>query len=179
MKKAKTLPRNQRPKRDLCALSKYLRCPPSKAAVRARTLAGLSAARASAMLACSPASSARLILKVLKSAIANAVAADPNRNPDGLTVESVQIGKAPYLKRHHPVSHGAAKPILKRFCHISVRLRYDEPPAIGFDDGPGAVRRRRTDPTGKIAGALGSSKSSRAARVAASKAAKAAGTEAD
>ncbi|MDR3154224.1 MAG: 50S ribosomal protein L22 [Deltaproteobacteria bacterium] len=140
MKRAKILPKKLRPKKNLTAEGRYLRCPPDKARIRARTLKDLSVERAVALLARSPASSARLILKVLKSAVANAVNGDPPRSQEGLVVESVQVGKASMLKRHHPVSHGAAKPILKRNCHIWVKLRFD---AQAFDEGPGSVRLRR------------------------------------
>ncbi|MDR2611942.1 MAG: 50S ribosomal protein L22 [Deltaproteobacteria bacterium] len=143
MNRAKKPTRKSRPKRNLCAKACYLRCPPSKARIRARTLSGLSVARAQALLACSPASSAQLLLKVLKSAVANAVNGTAGYNPDGLSVETVEVGKASVIKRHHPVSHGAAKPILKRSCHIEVRLRYDDPAADVLEDGPGAARRRR------------------------------------
>jgi large subunit ribosomal protein L22 len=177
MKKPKTVPKHSRPSLDLTATGRYLRCPPSKACLRARQLKGLTVSRATALLGASPASSARLMLKVLRSAIANALH-DPSaasggseRTIPGLTVESVQVDKASVMKRHHPVSHGAAKPILKRYSHICVRLRYDPVPEGGFPSGRGEVRRRRADPAAGAHDAP-SRPSTRAARAAAAKEAK-------
>ncbi|MDR1080346.1 MAG: hypothetical protein LBQ79_05170 [Deltaproteobacteria bacterium] len=162
-RKEKLAVRDELPKKDLYAVSKYLKCPSSKAVIRARTIRGLPVGVAQALLSRSPASSAQLILKVLKSAVANAVNGKQERNPDGLSVEWVQVGQAPVMKRHHPVSHGTAKKILKRFCHIAVQLRYDAPPPGGFPEGPGALRRRLNDPTGRGGAAPRSARAARAA----------------
>jgi ribosomal protein L22 len=146
MKKAKTLPRKERPKLYMTAQGHNFKCPPKKAVIRARTLRGLSVSQAAARLSLSPAKSAYFILKVLKCAINNAMKGDPEgpaKAVEGLTVDAVRVDKARPLKRHHPVSHGAAKPLIKRYCHITVQLRYDE--AFSDSHSRGAVRERRKD----------------------------------
>ncbi|MDR1313357.1 MAG: uL22 family ribosomal protein [Deltaproteobacteria bacterium] len=149
--------------KDLTARAMFIKCPASKAIIRARTLKGLPVARAMAVLKMSPTSSARYMAKVLNAAIAAASKGKSDRNVDSLTVESFQIGQAPSLKRHHPVSHGMAKPILKRSCHMFVKLRYDDP-SDGFSDGPGGLRRRMNDPTGEGKPAPQSNRARRAAQ---------------
>lgn len=105
------------------ACAKFLRCPPSKAAIRARTLTGLPVSLAISMLKYSPTSSARLILSVLNSAVANATNRDGGADVDELVVAKICVDRGPMLKRHHPISHGTAQAILKRTCHISVELK--------------------------------------------------------
>ena len=121
--------------KNLRAVGRYLRCPPSKARVRGRTLVGLPVAQATALLQHSPASSARLLLKVLSSAVANASRNQTSTvngvdksfyDVDRLVVDRVMVDQGPMLKRHHPVSHGAAKALLKRFCHITIYLKPEE-----------------------------------------------------
>ncbi|MDR1036978.1 MAG: hypothetical protein LBT40_10520 [Deltaproteobacteria bacterium] len=168
-KKEKIALQKERRKRFFYAIGKYLKCPASKAIVRARTLRGLPVELAQALLDRSPTNSARLIGKVLKSATSNALnhRKVQERVVEGLSIEWIQVGQAPVLKRHHPVSHGTAKKILKRSCHIAVQLRYDEPPAGGFPDGKGSVRRRLADPTGRglPPGTSGAARSSRSVQV--------------
>jgi large subunit ribosomal protein L22 len=108
---------------QLTAVGRFLRCPPDKARLRARTLSGLQVENALSLLRNSPTSSARLILKVLYSALYNAVNGEAKYEPEQLFVDRVVVDKGRFLKRHQPVSHGKAEPILKRTCHITVVLR--------------------------------------------------------
>jgi large subunit ribosomal protein L22 len=118
--------------KNLHATGKYLKCPPSKATVRARTIIGLPVSKAAALLSLSPASSAKLILKILNSAVSNASnnktsvrngQPDNNYDVDELYVDKIQVDRGRMLKRFHPVSRGMAKAILKRTCHITVYLK--------------------------------------------------------
>ncbi|MDR2339065.1 MAG: 50S ribosomal protein L22 [Deltaproteobacteria bacterium] len=106
------------------AIGRFLRCPPDKARLRARLLPGKGVEDALNLLRNSETSSARLISKVLYSAMYNAInTSKPNPpEPDQLVVRSVVIDKGKFLKRHQPVSHGKAEPILKRTCHITVTV---------------------------------------------------------
>jgi large subunit ribosomal protein L22 len=58
--------------------------------------------------------------KVIKSALANAK--DQGKNVDQLFIKSVQVNKAPTLKRFIPRARGSASRINKRNSHISVEL---------------------------------------------------------
>jgi large subunit ribosomal protein L22 len=64
----------------------------------------------------------KIMLKTLRSAIANAQVKYPNVDVDSLYVAQVFVGKAPYLKRWQSAPHGRALPILKRYCHVSIYL---------------------------------------------------------
>ena len=132
MKSREKIEADKAASKNLRAVGRYLRCPPSKARIRGRTLVGLPVAQASALLANSPASSAKLLLRVLSSAVANASrnatstvggVQNSSYDVDELVVDKVIVDQGPMLKRHHPVSHGMAKAILKRFCHITVYVK--------------------------------------------------------
>jgi large subunit ribosomal protein L22 len=113
--------------RVFTAVGRFLRCPPDKARLRARLLAGKGVEDALNILRNTQASSARLITKVMYSAMYNALNSQGPNPPeaDDLVVAGVIVDKGKYLKRHQPVSHGKAEPILKRTCHITVRLAAD------------------------------------------------------
>ena len=71
---------------------------------------------------------ARLLEKVVKSALANAQ--DPeqtesrgrNVSVQNLVIEDIRIDGGPIMKRIQPRARGMAYPILKRTCHITVKL---------------------------------------------------------
>lgn len=86
-----------------------------------RQIQGLNALQARAVLAVVPRKSARLVLKTLNSALANA---ENNKQlkPEGLRVKEAVAGTATTLKRFTPKARGSAGPILKRRCHIRIVL---------------------------------------------------------
>ena len=61
------------------------------------------------------------ILKVIKSALANA--SQKGVNAEDLIFKEIQIGEGPRLKRGQPVSRGRWHPIKKRMSHIKVILK--------------------------------------------------------
>jgi len=63
---------------------------------------------------------ARTVLKVLKSAVANAVVMESRLHPEDLFVKECLCGPAPIMKRFLPRAQGRATPILKRSCHITI-----------------------------------------------------------
>jgi large subunit ribosomal protein L22 len=94
---------------------------PQKMRELVRQIQGLNAVQAQAILAVVPRKSARLVLKTLNSAIANA---ENNRGlkPEGLRIKEAVAGAATTLKRFVPKARGSAGPILKRRCHIRIVL---------------------------------------------------------
>jgi len=64
------------------------------------------------------------LLKVVKSAIANAK--QKNVNPEDLVFSEIQIGEGPRLKRYRAGSRGRAKPYKRRMSHIRVVLKVVE-----------------------------------------------------
>jgi large subunit ribosomal protein L22 len=73
-----------------------------------------------------PQRGARMLEKVLQSAVGNAQ--DPNQNEgrsyrvEDLVVTDVQVGPGPMFKRVRPRARGMAFMIKKRTCHITVGL---------------------------------------------------------
>ena len=72
------------------------------------------------ILAYNPRYASNLILKLLKSAIANAEV--KNMDPSKLYVEECYANQGPIMKRIRPRARGTAYRIEKRMCHITVVL---------------------------------------------------------
>ncbi|AXA35168.1 MAG: 50S ribosomal protein L22 [Candidatus Hydrogenedentota bacterium] len=68
-------------------------------------------------------SAAPAVMKVLKSARANAVQKKVN-DPDSLIVSQVFVDGAFMLKRLRAAPMGRAVRVRKRFCHITIRLNH-------------------------------------------------------
>lgn len=62
-----------------------------------------------------------IIIKLLNSAIANAVN-NHGANADELIIEEAIVNEGPTLKRFQPRSQGRANTILKRTSHFSVKV---------------------------------------------------------
>ena len=80
---------------------------------------GLPVDRALNVLAFSPKKGAKIIRKVLESAIANAEHND-GADIDELKVKTIYIDKAAVLKRTSPRAKGRGNVISKQSCHIHV-----------------------------------------------------------
>jgi large subunit ribosomal protein L22 len=82
----------------------------------------LSAEKALAVLSCEAGRGARLIEKVIRSAIANAV---DRRSPntDKLTVSQITVDGGPMSRRFRPKARGSSSTYLKRSSHITVVLQ--------------------------------------------------------
>jgi large subunit ribosomal protein L22 len=94
---------------------------PQKCRLVADQIRGLNVAKAIDLLTFSEKKSARLIKKVLESAIANAEHND-GADVDELRITSVHVNEGPFLKRIKPRAKGRANRILKRTCHITVNV---------------------------------------------------------
>lgn len=86
-----------------------------------RQVQGMNAVQARALLAVVPRKSARLVLKTLNSAIANAEN-NQGAKPEALRIKEAVAGTATVLKRFVPKARGSAGPVLKRRCHIRIVL---------------------------------------------------------
>ncbi len=82
---------------------------------------GLKVDRAIDLLTFSPKKSAKIVKKVLESAIANAEHND-GADIDELRVEAIEVGEGATLKRMSPRAKGRANRISKRTCHISIKV---------------------------------------------------------
>ena len=103
------------------AHAKYVRISSNKVRIVVDLIRGKKVDDAVAILQFTPKAAAPIVLKVLNSAIANAV----NNNEldrKSLYVAEVYANPGPTLKRFVARSRGSASPMLKRTSHISVVL---------------------------------------------------------
>ncbi|MDA8163148.1 MAG: 50S ribosomal protein L22 [Desulfobacteraceae bacterium] len=103
------------------AVARHIRISPQKARLVADLVRNKRAGDAVQLLAVLPQKAARLIKKVLESAVANADQ-NPNIDVDTLYVKKVVIDKGPQLKRIRPRAQGRAFGILHRLSHITIVL---------------------------------------------------------
>lgn len=102
------------------AQAKYIRIAPRKVQVIIPAIKGRKVEDAISILQFMPRKGARILRKVLHSAVANA---EQNKvDIDTLVVKTVLVDGGPTLKRFMPRAMGRAYPILKRTSHITVLL---------------------------------------------------------
>ena len=101
------------------ATAKYVRVSPRKAGDMTRLIRGKKVSEAKAILALSPRAAAKLVGKVLDSAIANAEN-NHDLSADDLWVVRAYVDGGPTYKRFTPRAMGRASRIRKRTSHITV-----------------------------------------------------------
>ncbi|MFT6153018.1 MAG: large subunit ribosomal protein L22 [Crocinitomicaceae bacterium] len=106
---------------ETVAKLKSARLSAQKARLVADQIRGKSVADALNILSFSPKKGADLIKKVLESAIANAEHND-GADVDELEVSTIFVDEAMTMKRIRPRAKGRADRILKRSCHITVKV---------------------------------------------------------
>lgn len=100
---------------------RFARIAPRKARLVARVIRGLPVAEAEARLSVLSPRAAPMLLKLLRSAVANArhnAALDPKH----LVVAHALVNEGPRLKRFFPRARGSADRILKRTSHMEIIL---------------------------------------------------------
>jgi large subunit ribosomal protein L22 len=103
------------------AIQRYVRITPRKCNQVLDLIRGQSVEQAQTALQFTPKLGARIIQKVLKSAVANALHEGKVRVED-LYVSEAVVGAGPTLKRWLPRAQGRATPLLKRTSHVSVTV---------------------------------------------------------
>ncbi|MBT8762887.1 50S ribosomal protein L22 [Desulfohalobiaceae bacterium Ax17] len=101
------------------ATAKYVRISPRKARLVAEIIKGKPVEEALNILKFTPKKAARIINKVLNSALANAEQ-NYSLDIDNLYVKQVRVDGGPSWKRIQPRAMGRAYRILKRTSHITV-----------------------------------------------------------
>lgn len=101
------------------AVTKYVRISPRKARLAAGLVKGLPTQDAMRQLEYSGLRAGRLLMKTMRSAIANAESQGEIRKED-LIVDEVRVDEGPRMKRSKPRSRGSQHPILKRMSHFTV-----------------------------------------------------------
>ena len=99
------------------ALLKFVRVSPTKARLIAREVQGMNAELALASLEFMPNKAARIISKVIASAVANG-----EFEPEEVVITSCRVDKAAVMKRWRPRARGTASRILKPTAHILVEV---------------------------------------------------------
>ena len=107
------------------AYLRNVRIAPRKVKVVCDLIRGKSAAEANAIMMNTPKAASELLVKLLKSDVANAEN-NHNMDPEKLYVAEVSVSPGPVLKRIRPRSHGRAFRILKRTSHITLVLKEKE-----------------------------------------------------
>ncbi len=102
---------------------KYVRISPRKLRLVADYIRGMEVQRAQALLPLIPKKGARILQKVLKSAVANALTReDVHIKEEDLYISKLIVNEGPRLKRWRPISRGRAVPYMHRFSHVLVEL---------------------------------------------------------
>lgn len=103
------------------AVLKHTRVSPQKTRLLADQVRNKQIADALRMLNLLGTKRARIIAKLLNSAVANAMQTGA-MDVDNLYVKSIQVDEGPMMKRWRPRAQGRANRILKRTSHIAVVL---------------------------------------------------------
>lgn len=105
---------------EITAKHRYARLSPKKTAIVMDVVRGKTLEKAKVILSFDKTKPAKMVLKVVKSAEANAK--DKNVDLGSLYVSEIYVGQGPSLKRGKAGSKGKYDPILKRTSHIFVKL---------------------------------------------------------
>jgi len=99
------------------AVLRHIRLSPTKARLVAREIQGMNAEEALAKLEFMPNKAARIIAKVVTSAVANG-----GYDANEVIIKSCRVDRGPYLKRFRPRARGMASRIQKPTAHIYVEV---------------------------------------------------------
>ena len=103
------------------ATLKFTHLSPQKMRLIADQIRGMSADSAVTLLSFSNKKGAKIVKKVLESAIANAENND-GADIDELKITSVEVNQGPTMKRLRPRARGRADRIIKRTSHLIVKV---------------------------------------------------------
>ncbi len=103
------------------AVAKYIRISPQKARLVADVVRGKPVGEALTVLSFMPKKGARIIKKVLESALANADQ-NPSIDIETLYIKKIVVDEGPRLKRWRPRAMGRAYGIKHRLSHITIVL---------------------------------------------------------
>ena len=106
---------------EVKAQARFLRISPRKARLAVDLVRGRRVEEALNQLRYLPQRSAKVLTKVVRSALSNAEQ-NPGIDVDTLYVKKAFVDGGPSLKRWTPRAMGRATRILKRTCHITVVL---------------------------------------------------------
>ena len=105
----------------VAATLRYARVSPQKCRLVADVIRGKSVDEAIRTLTFSPKKSARIVKKVLESAIANAEH-NHGADIDELKISTIEVNEAPTLRRYRARAKGRGTRIIKRNSHITINV---------------------------------------------------------
>ena len=135
---------------DVQAVAKFVHVSPRKARLVAGLIRGRTVPEARTILAFSTRAAARDVEKVLRSAVANAETAK-GWDGDELYVKAVYVDEGPTIKRWRARARGRVNRILKRTCHITIKVEQLDP-AASAGQGQSRLRRPRRARSGGTTG---------------------------
>ncbi|MEK7089332.1 MAG: 50S ribosomal protein L22 [Patescibacteria group bacterium] len=115
----------------IIAKLKYMRMSPRKARIYANIIKGLQVNEAEGQLILSPHRTRDYLLRLLRSAVANATH-NNKLNPDTLYVKNIIVDNGPMTSRWTPRARGSVSQIQKKTCHVTIELGVREPKAKRF-----------------------------------------------
>lgn len=104
---------------------RYLRMPARKVRFVIDTIRGCSVNDAEARLMVSPRRPSMAVLKLLRSAVANAKQ-NAKLDPAKLVVREIRVDQGPKTRRWNPRARGGAALIERKSCHVSITLAETE-----------------------------------------------------
>lgn len=131
------------------ARMRYLGTSAQKTRLVVDQIRGMGVNQAVSLLRESPKSVARAVVKVLRSAVANAEKGDQRVDADTLYVSRAVVDGGPSLKRIRPATFGRAFRVLRRTCHVTLELDARE------ESRPRQSRAKRRAQSAKVAGGKG------------------------
>ena len=103
------------------AVARYVRIPPQKVRLIMDEVRGKKVEAALRVLTFSPQKGARLLRKLINSAVANA-GANKEVDVDTLFIKKIFADQGPTMKRFRPRAMGRATRVIKRMSHLTVIL---------------------------------------------------------
>ncbi len=111
---------------EFSATARYTRISPRRTRLVADMIRGKNVLEALDILALTPKGASAILADVVRSARANAVEMDKQKNlrvnPDRFVIQTLTVDGGPMLKRFRPMSMGRSGRIRKRTAHITVVL---------------------------------------------------------
>ena len=108
------------------AVGRFIRIPPRKARLVVDLIRGRDINQALNTVMFTNKYAARVVEKILKSALANAQHNHGTKDVDRLFVKEAFVNQGPTMKRFRPRAMGRATPIKKRSSHITIVLEEKE-----------------------------------------------------
>ncbi len=138
---------------------RYLHIAPRKVRLIANTLRGLSTQEAEAQLMTRPQRSAMPLRKLIKSAMANAMANNTGAKATWI-IQEIRVDQGPVLERFLPRAQGRATPLQKKMSHVTVMLREGKTRLDRFVIAPREIKKKPTADEKKTARAARGQQSS-------------------